>query len=205
MKIAVLTCSTPNRKWLYDITNRTKEKYCTKNNIDYIFSDTFYPDKSRHPYWNKIKMICDYLPKYDWVVWIDDDAGFINDTSIEEVIKNTEKPFMFCEDMNGFNSGVMFIKNTDIMQSTFEFVWNKMYNIYKNSKFPEQDALRTIIKDLNVGKSIDGHLYNAYDKSLTVCKQNQANENTIILHIAGGSVFKEQHKDDIKRLYANYM
>lgn len=205
MQIAVLTCSTQNRKWLYDITNRTKEKYCSKNNIEYIFSDTYYPDKSRHPYWNKIKMICDYLPKYDWVVWIDDDAGFINDNSIETVIMNTEKPFMYCEDMNGFNSGVMFVKNTPIMQNTFEFIWNKMYYSFKNHQFPEQDALKTIIKDLDVGKSIDGHLYNAYDKSLTVCEQNQRNEDTVILHIAGGSWFKEQHKEEIKRLYESYM
>ncbi len=205
MQIAVLTCSTPNRKWLYDITNKTKEKYCAKNGIDYIFSDSFYPDKNRHPYWNKIKMICEYLPKYDWVVWIDDDAGFINDTSIEEVIKTAEKPFLYCEDMNGFNSGVMFIKNEPLMQQAFNFIWNKMYDNFKNHQFPEQDALKTIVGDLGIGQSIDGHLYNAYDKSLTVCHQNQANENTVILHIAGGSWFKDQHREDIRRLYESYM
>lgn len=203
MKIAVLTCSTQNRKWLYDITNPTKEHYCKQHKMDYIFSDTFYPDMARHPYWNKIKMICDYLPQYDWVVWIDDDAGFINDTSIEDVIKSAEKPFMFCEDMNGFNSGVMFIQNTELMQQTFEFIWDKMYPVFKNHQFPEQDALKKIINDLDAGQVIDGHLYNAYDKSLTICQNNQANENTIILHIAGGSWFKEQHKDDIRRLYEN--
>ena len=203
-KIAVLTCSTPNRKWLYDITNQTKQKYCSKNNIDFIFSDTFYPDRERHPYWNKIKMICDYLPDYEWVVWLDDDAGFIRDTTIEDVIQTAEAPFMFCEDMNGFNSGVMFVKNTDLMQETFEFIWNKMYHHYKNHQFPEQDALKKVITDLGVGQSINAHLYNAYDKSLTICQQNQATDDTIILHIAGGTLFKEQHRDDIRRLYESY-
>ena len=201
MKLAVLTCSTTNRKWLYDITNPTKEKYCQKHNIDYIFSDSFYPDKSRHPYWNKIKMICDYLPKYDWVIWIDDDAGFINNTSIKPVLENSDKEFLYCKDMNGFNAGVMFIKNTKTMQTAFSFIWNKMYDSFKTKKFPEQDAIKKIINDLSAGKSVDGHLYNAYDKSLTFCAENQANENTIILHIAGGSDFKEHHKEDIKRLF----
>jgi lipopolysaccharide biosynthesis glycosyltransferase len=202
MKIAILTCSTQNRKWIYDLTNPTKEKYCAKNNIDYIFSDTFYPDKSRHPYWNKIKMICDYLPKYDWVIWIDDDAGFINNYSFDELLSNVNKPFLYCEDLNGFNSGVMFIKNTKQMQSIFEFIWNKMYEEYKNHICPEQDAINQIIKDLNLGQCIDGHLYNAYDIRTLKSDKNQRNNNTLILHIANGSGYKEMHKDLIKELFS---
>lgn len=204
MQIGILTCSTPNRKWLYEITNRTKEKYAVKNGMHYVFSETFYPDKSRHPYWNKIKMILDYLPKYDWVVWIDDDAGFIRDTSFAEILTKSEKPFLYCTDLNGFNSGVMFVKNTPEMADTFKFIWDRMYFAYKDHQFPEQDALKTIIGKLDLGEEIDGRLYNAYDKRLTISENNQANDNTVILHIAGGSWFKEHHKEEIKHLYESY-
>jgi hypothetical protein len=205
MRVGILTCSTPNRKWLYDITNRTKERYCVAHNMDYIFSDDFYPDSSRHPYWNKIKYIYDYLHKYDWVLWMDDDAGFISNESIEPIF-NTDKEFLYATDMNGFNAGVMGIKNTIKMRGSFGFIWFKMYETFKTHQFPEQDAIKRLILDeLKLGQFIDGKKYNAYDRSLTECDINQADANTIILHIAGGSWFKETHQKEIKELYETYL
>ena len=204
MKVGILTCSTPNRKWLYDITNRTKEIYATRYGYDYIFSDCFYPDRTRHPYWNKIKFIADNMKKYDWVLWLDDDAGFIANTTIEPIF-DTNANFLFANDMNGFNSGVMAIKNTFEMQGAMLFIWEKLYSIYKTHEFPEQDALfHLIVKSLNLGKSIDGRKYNAYSNQLTISNINQADESTIILHIAGGSVFKERHKECIANLFSRY-
>lgn len=205
MRIAVLTCSTPNRKWLYDLTNKTKEKYCGIHNMDYIFSDSFYPDSGRHPYWNKIKFICDNLPKFDWVLWMDDDAGFVSNESIEPIF-NTDKEFLYATDMNGFNAGVMGVKNTMKMRCSFAYIWLKMYETFKHNQFPEQDAIRKlIIDDLKLGAFIDGKKYNAYEQSLTKCDINQADANTIILHIAGGSWFKETHQNEIRTLYETYL
>ena len=205
MQIAVLTCSTPNRKWLYDLTNKTKEKYCSINGLKYIFSDNFYPDPNRHPYWNKIKYICDNLPHFDWVLWMDDDAGFISNESIIPIF-DTDKEFLYATDMNGFNAGIMGVKNTLKMRGSFAYIWAKMYETFKTHQFPEQDAIRKlIIDDLKVGKFIDGKKYNAYDRSLTKCEINQADKNTIILHIAGGSWFKDTHKKEIQCLYENYL
>lgn len=201
MQIGIVTCSTTNRKWLYDITNSTKRKYCAYHNIDYIFSDSFYPDVSRHPYWNKVKFIDNALTHYDWVLWMDDDAGFISYQDINPIFNSTAQ-LLYAVDMNGFNAGVMGFKNTPSVHKCLDFIWNKMYPIYKNDKFPEQNAIKQLfIKDLGVGEQIDGSIFNAYDSSLTISPHNQANTNTIILHIAGGSDFKLQHKEDIKRLY----
>ena len=204
MKVAILTCSTPNRKWLYDITNTTKEKYCQKFGYTYIFDDTFYPDKSRHPYWNKIKFVAEKLKDFDYVVWMDDDAGFIKfDKSLDDFLKCD---FGYCEDLNGFNCGVFVVKNIEENQNIFDFIWNKMYNEYKTHFFPEQDALKEIYQKSmpDLGTAFDGSLYNAYDK-VVITSKNQRNENTIILHIAAGSDYKEKHKDLIRNLYANNM
>lgn len=200
MQVAILTCSTQNRKWLYDITNPTKEKYCKEHGYTYIFSDTFYPDKSRHPYWNKIKFVAENLKNYDYVIWMDDDAGFIKfDKSLEEFLKCD---FGYCEDLNGFNCGVFVVKNTPDNQNIFDFMWNNMYDKFKNHRFPEQDALLQIYqKDMpELATEFDGKIYNAYDKSVIISK-NQRNDDSIILHIAGGSDYKERNKELIRRLY----
>lgn len=201
MKLAILTCTTKNRKWLYDLTNPSKEQYCKLHDIDYIFSDTYYPDVNRHAYWNKIKMICDYLPHYDWVIWIDDDAGFVNTYSIDNLLHDAQKPILYCEDLNGFNSGVLFVKNTEQTLAIFSFIWSKMYDAFKSHVCPEQDALKTIIHSLDAGECINGHLYNAYDIRTLKSEQNQRVDNTLILHIANGSGYKETHKALIQDLF----
>lgn len=205
MRLGIVTCSTPNRQWLYSITNQTKVKYCSIHNIDYIFSDQFYPDKQRHPYWNKIAFIRTYLPKYDWVLWMDDDAGFISSESIFSIF-DTNAQLLYANDLNGFNAGVMAFNNTDRVQKCLDCVWNTMYYLYKDHSCPEQDALyKLFVQDLHIGGCIDGSIYNAYNRQLTISDVNQATENTIILHIAGGTEFKQNHITDISQLYQPYI
>ena len=90
MKIAVVTCTTENRKWLYDLTNPTKEKYCKKYNVDYIFRTDVYYDKDYLPGWNKILFILEYLNKYDYVMWMDDEWTVVSaDHSLSAHYENT--------------------------------------------------------------------------------------------------------------------
>lgn len=206
MKIAILTCTTENRKWLYDITNPTKEKYCKNHNYDYIFSDTFYPNKEKGIYWLKPKFISENISeKYDWILWLDDDAGFINQNfDLEDFIKKNEEPnklIYAAEDLNGLNAGVLLIKSCQKSKEIFNFIYEKMEPIYKNKKFQDQDALKDITKDINVLKLVDGKIINAYDKNLTKSIKNQRNEKSCILHIAGGTDFKLKHIDQIKEIY----
>lgn len=200
MNVAILTCTTPNRKWLYDITNPTKVEYCRKFGYTYIFDENFYPDKARHPYWNKIKFVSEHLKDFDYVVWMDDDAGFIKfDNDLEDFL---ECDFGYCEDLNGFNCGVFVVKNTEENRNIFEFIWDKMYQNFKDHKFPEQDALKEIYQNKlsDFSTKFEGSLYNAYDKRIITSK-NQRTEDTIILHIASGSAFKEANKVLIRDLF----
>ena len=201
MKIGILTCSTKNRKWLYDITNTTKEKYCSAFGYEYIFDDAFYPDKTRHPYWNKIKFVAKFLPEFDYVIWMDDDAGFVRyDLPIDNFLRCN---FGYCEDLNGFNCGVFSVKRSFQNAAIFEYIWSHMYPSFKNHVFPEQDALKEIyqIRTPNLGTQFDGSIYNAYDP-VVIKSKNQRTAETLILHIAGGSEYKERNKQLIKNLFS---
>ena len=205
MKLAVITCTTENRKWLYDITTPSKIDFCKRHSYDFIFSDTFYPDKSEGVYWLKPAFIANTISdKYDWVLWLDDDAGFIKDFDIEQFINEHSYNYSVLaakDDFNGFNAGVMLVKSTPEMKDTFDFIYNKMEPIYKKSRFQDQDATLKILTDLDAIKYVDGHIINAYDPKLTKSVINQRNNTTAILHIAGGTDFKLHHLDYIKTLF----
>ena len=62
-KSVVITCATPDRGWLFDITNPTKQSFSVKHGTPYIFRTDIYPDTSYKPGWNKIDMINTYLPQ----------------------------------------------------------------------------------------------------------------------------------------------
>lgn len=200
MKVAILTCSTKNRKWLYDITNATKARYCSIFGYEYIFDDEFYPDKERHPYWNKIKFTSQYLPKFDYVVWMDDDAGFVRyDLPLDGFLNCN---FGYCEDLNGFNCGVFSVRKTIQNAAIFEYIWSRMYPEFKTHAFPEQDALKEIYQHRmpNLGTQFDGSIYNAYDP-VVIKSKNQRTQESLILHIAGGSEYKERNKQLIRDLF----
>ena len=211
MKIAVITCATENRKWLYDLTNPTKEKYCKLYNADYIFRTDVYYDKDYLPGWNKIPFILDNLNKYDYVMWIDDDAGFVKfDENIFDYcldLMKENKSMVICKDFNGINSGVMFIKSNDFTKNMFNEIW-KQRHLYKNNNHGhvgvmEQPAIidmcNIFTEDVAIG---DGHKMNSYDRIYIKSDINQRDNNSIILHIASGKNWKEAHKDLIKKLFS---
>ena len=206
---AIITCSTSNRKWLYEITNTTKIRYANLYQIDYLFDDSVYYDTSYLPGWNKIPYILDALNKYQNVMWLDDDAGFIRyDVDVINYCINISngRSIVICKDLNGLNSGVMFFKSCAFTINALQYLWNNRA-LYKNDNHGhtghmEQPAIIDLClkrpMDVMIG---DGHILNAYDSSLTISEPNQATNDTIILHIAGGSEFKQQHINQIKALY----
>ena len=206
---AIITCSTPNRDWLYNITNPTKYKYANTYGLEYVFDSSVYYDCDYLPGWNKIPYIINALQRYQYVLWLDDDAGFIRyDVDIiQYCIDNcNERSILICKDMNDINSGVMFFKSCEFNIKSLQYLWDYRY-LYKSDNHGhtgrmEQPAIIDLClkrpMDVMIG---DGHILNAYDSSLTISEPNQATDNTIILHIAGGREFKQQHINQIKALY----
>lgn len=210
---AIVTCSTPNRKWLYDITNQTKYKYINKYNVDYLFDNAIYYDNDYLPGWNKIPFIINALRQYQYVLWLDDDAGFIRyDVNIVDycIDASQQKPILICKDLNDINSGVMFFTSCGFTINALQYLWNHR-NLYKDDNHGhtgrmEQPAIIDLcIQQPNMVMIGNGHILNAYDSSLTISSINQADDDTVILHIAGGSEFKKQHIDEIKALYETHM
>jgi hypothetical protein len=97
-------------------------------------------------------MINDYLhsnDNYDYILWIDADAIFINfNTKIEQFIsRSLGRDILIAEDMNPcclINAGVILIKNTKWSQELFKQVWE--LDRYDHVKFYEQSALVKVLR-----------------------------------------------------------
>jgi hypothetical protein len=97
-------------------------------------------------------MINDYLhsnDNYDYILWIDADAIFINfNTKIEQFIsRSLGRDILIAEDMNPcclINAGVILIKNTKWSQVLFKQVWE--LDRYDHVKFYEQSALVKVLR-----------------------------------------------------------
>lgn len=202
---AIITCATPDREWLFGITNPTKQAFSSKYNVPYIFKTDIYPDISYKPGWNKIPMINTYLPQYDLLCWMDDDAGIINpEVNFLQEIDNLmgSACIGICKDLNGINSGVVFIRNTITAIQTFKEIWENRH-LYKEEHhgYPgtmEQPAIIDYINKMGEAvRILDGHRYNAYDPDFLISEPNQRTEATLILHICNGPGWKLEHKSEI--------
>lgn len=211
MKIAIVTCATKNREWLYNITNPTKEKYCKEHSIDYKFDTDFYPDKEYLPGWNKILYIRKYLDQYDYVMWLDDDAGFIRfDFDMQKFIEDNftdDKFLLICRDKHNINSGVMIFKSCKESKAVLEYIW-KYRSLFKTDHHGytgvmEQPAIIDFcLKCPNKVIIGDGHILNAYDEVYYDSPINARTTDSVILHIAGGSDFKNKRRDLIRDLFS---
>lgn len=57
------------------------------HNIDFI-TETISADYVRHPAWYKIKLVLKLFDRYDTVMYIDSDAGFVSyDNNIDDYIQ----------------------------------------------------------------------------------------------------------------------
>ena len=101
-KIAVCTWYDDNIKEYADITSEINQKYCDKNNYDYIVNHTRRL-KDRHPAWERFALFTKLFKNYDYVVWIDADACFRydhpNQSLLRDIIhKNKDKDIIFSYD-----------------------------------------------------------------------------------------------------------
>jgi hypothetical protein len=131
--------------------------YCLRHGYDYLFDATPYPVKSGYD--QKLHSIIANLPRSEWLLWMDDDAFFMNhNIALAQFIPTDPSvDFVFCDspvDSNGrwttINSGVFFCRNTtstrellaealSIDISTVMTWWKKdMYGYFTNG---DQDKL----------------------------------------------------------------
>lgn len=105
---------------------RSKVEYCKRHGYDFIQDDSK-TDYTRHLAWSKIPAILEYLPKYDYLVWIDADTLIMNpEKKLEDFISKLmlDNQLMYVASLNWVNTGVMFIKNTQFMKAFMAQSWH---------------------------------------------------------------------------------
>ncbi|TXG38865.1 putative nucleotide-diphospho-sugar transferase [Seonamhaeicola maritimus] len=73
MKVCILSGRYPGTQFESTINHKL---YADKYSYSYIHCN--YPTKAKNPYLNKIHYILSYIDLFDYIVWIDDDAFFLD-------------------------------------------------------------------------------------------------------------------------------
>ena len=137
-----------------DITYKINKEYCEKYNLELILSKK-QVYRARHPAWERLPLILNNLPKYDYLIWIDADAFFYRDAKdITEIIHTYPKAnFIFSRDKDNkaINSGFFIVKN-DEYSLMFLRKWAYDEKLYRNNTKPywwDQGVLNDMVdKDL---------------------------------------------------------
>lgn len=120
--------------------DRNHKKYAQKYNIPYEF---YIRTDLENPYMNKCYSILDCFSKgYERVIWIDDDAFFINlDWDYNDIFEKYKEDVIVVRGRNKksgttlFNNGIMFIRNTKNMINLFDEIpkttWKEVSSNWK--------------------------------------------------------------------------
>lgn len=207
MKYAILTVSTPNRKRIFELTNKTKEKFASEHGMDFIFSDSFKDeiDWKGHLYWLKPFYIKKHFADYDAVFWMDDDAGFVRyDFDLSSFIGERVKPIYYTEDENGINSGIMILKKCETAQRYLDFWTSTSTDRKFQFRNYDQEALISYANDhpSDFG-TLNGSVFNAHHPSFEMKARNSFSSETLIVHVAGGPGRKDAlfRSGEMQRLF----
>lgn len=187
-KLSIITAYTESFEEISELSFSTHKKYASIHNLHcqrYKLSNIDRPAS-----WYKIPLILEqFTNNYEYVMWIDADALIINYSyNINDII-NEEHSIYLCEDMNGFNCGVMIWKNTSFTQNILTQMWNMTQFI--NHIWWEQAAFielyNTNIDLQRIVCKVPQYIMNAYDYSLYNSKlhHGQVNDNSLVFHLPG--------------------
>ena len=162
-KICILTSYTDTIRWdnygkcdYGDLASANHLEYSNKHDYSYIkkiVNNSDYLDW--YPTWIKIDTILKILPLFDYVVWIDTDAVFINqDIKIEDFIHDDVDlvlPKLEMDRTTGnvwtnTTTGFMIWKNSEWAINTLRTLWQNPGS-YRFESFHEQTRLDEILRD----------------------------------------------------------
>jgi hypothetical protein len=160
-KICILTSYTDHIRWdnygkcdYGDFSSLNHHEYSNKHGYSYIKEIVKNDDYLNwHPTWIKIDVIKKYLPLYDYVVWIDADAVFVNqEIKIEDMITDNVDlviPKLEVDRVSGnmwthTTTGFMIWKNSEWSNNLLNKLWDEP-NQFKFEFFHEQSRLDELI------------------------------------------------------------
>ena len=161
MKICILTSYTDYIRWdnygkcdYGDFSSLNHHEYSNKHGYSYIKEIVKNEDYiDWHPTWIKIDILKKYLPLYDYVVWVDSDAVFVNqDISIENLIGDGIDlviPKLELDRVSGnmwthTTTGFMIWKNSEWSQNILNLLWDEPKQ-FRFEFFHEQSRLDEIL------------------------------------------------------------
>lgn len=127
----------------------TKIHYCAKYNMDLIMDNSLY-DESRPAAWTKIRVMQTYLPKYDYLWWIDADTYIMNpDIPPAHFIINNrlyhDRHMLLSHDWKMINTGVWIVRNTRFSKEFLAAIYEQDHHI--NDGNWEQTAFIELYED----------------------------------------------------------
>jgi hypothetical protein len=161
MKICILTSYTDYIRWdnygkcdYGDFSSLNHHEYSNKHGYSYIKEIVKNEDYiDWHPTWIKIDILKKYLPLYDYVVWVDSDAVFVNqDISIENLIGDGIDlviPKLELDRVSGnmwthTTTGFMIWKNSEWSNNVLNLLWDEPKQ-FRFEFFHEQSRLDEIL------------------------------------------------------------
>lgn len=161
--ICIITSYTDHIRWdnygkcdYGDFASLNHHEYSNKHGYSYIKEIVKNDDYSNwHPTWIKIDVLKKYLPLYDYVVWIDADAVFVNqDIKIEDLINDGVDlviPKLEMDRVSGnmwthTTTGFMIWKNSEWSNNMLNTLWSEPKD-YRFTFFHEQSRLDELIYD----------------------------------------------------------
>lgn len=168
------------------------EKYCIRTGM--VHREAVIPeDYDRHPSWFKVDLILEYLPKADYILWMDADTLLIDSRDIRDIIEDV--PLNIARDANGENCGVMAWKNCEESLVKLHQI-NDAYEEFKDHKWWEQGIVQRLIRETPKCNQWWFHqpkqVWNAYTDEL--CPE------TRIIHYPGFSVYEKTKLMEAQKL-----
>jgi len=189
-KVCVFTWYDEGIKEYADITSEINQSYCDKEGF------TFYKDNIRRlpdrtPHWERLPLFVELIPKYDYVIWIDADACFRNNShKLKDIITKYEKydiiwsyDFPYTQQIN---SGFIIAKCNEYTKQYFTGLVNDKDDKWFHKPNWDQNKINEFYNrnemDIEKRSCILSHrtMQDFYDN----------NNDSMILHLAGQS--KEQ-------------
>jgi len=188
MKILVLTGydKTYENNQLGILSERKNKNYAEVNGYD------FYSDKECNPnlhhFFYKFESVLKFIDSYDYILWIDADAFFVNHSiKIESFIKEN-KTFIVTIDREYLNTGVFIVKCCDEIKHIFNKILlegPKLQHPFPDAKilmdyFNNDDSTWDVIKPQYLLNSYKYELYGMVHE-----EGEFKNGESIILHFPG--------------------
>jgi hypothetical protein len=161
--IGIITSYTNHIRWdnygkcdYGDFASLNHHEYANKHGYSYIKKIVNNDDyQNWHPTWIKIDVIKTYLPIFDYIVWIDADAVFVNqEIKIEDLLEEDVDliiPKLEIDQVSGnvwthTTTGFMIWKRSEWSFNLLNKLWNEP-NQYRFEFFHEQTRLDELIYD----------------------------------------------------------